>query len=121
MHHKYLIIDQKQVASGSYNFSDNAEHNTIENMVLYDTNAFPGLLEDFNTNFTEIWETGAGLLDPLLESIENSDEFSIVFEPMALGWNDVFHLKSLIVQHCEDIFSDEFKESPAEHLTCTKN
>ena len=34
MHHKYMVIDDEIVATGSYNLSDNAEHNTFENVTI---------------------------------------------------------------------------------------
>jgi phosphatidylserine/phosphatidylglycerophosphate/cardiolipin synthase-like enzyme len=34
MHHKVIIIDQKIVITGSYNFSNNAEHNNDENTLI---------------------------------------------------------------------------------------
>jgi phosphatidylserine/phosphatidylglycerophosphate/cardiolipin synthase-like enzyme len=34
MHHKVIIIDQQTVITGSYNFSNNAEHNNDENTLI---------------------------------------------------------------------------------------
>ena len=34
MHHKVIIIDQQVVITGSYNFSNNAEHNNDENTLI---------------------------------------------------------------------------------------
>jgi phosphatidylserine/phosphatidylglycerophosphate/cardiolipin synthase-like enzyme len=34
MHHKFIIIDEKIVITGSYNFSNNAEHNNDENTLI---------------------------------------------------------------------------------------
>ena len=33
MHHKYMVIDGDELWTGSFNLSDNAEHNTMENML----------------------------------------------------------------------------------------
>ncbi len=121
MHHKYIIIDREVVASGSYNFSDNAEHNTFENIVLYKSTHFPELVQGFVDNFESIWTTGEGLLEPLLQTIEGSDEFPIVYDSMALSWSDVYRLKTLILNHCDEIYSDEFRRNPTEHLTCVKS
>ncbi len=121
MHHKYVIIDRELVASGSYNFSDNAEHNTFENMVVYKSTHFPELVQAFVDNFESIWTTGEGQLEPLLDTIEHSDEFPLVYDSMALSWTDVYHLKTLILAHCPEIYSDEFRRNPTEHLTCAKS
>ena len=84
MHHKYIIVDGETVASGSYNFSDNAEHNTIENVVIYSANRYPELVASFVNNFESIWTTGEGLLEELITVVETDDTFPIVFDSMAL-------------------------------------
>jgi hypothetical protein len=40
---------------------------------------------------------------------------------MALSWSDVYRLKTLILTHCDEIYSDEFRRNPTEHLTCVKS
>ena len=57
MHHKYMIVDGKRLFTGSYNYSDNAEHNTMENVVIYDAAAFPALVAAFVANFEALWQT----------------------------------------------------------------
>ena len=38
MHHKVIIIDEKTVVTGSYNFSKNAETNNSENLLIIKNN-----------------------------------------------------------------------------------
>ena len=120
MHHKYLIIDGTTVASGSYNFSDNAEHNTIENVVLYDNSRYPELVTAFQANFTSIWSTGAELLESLIDTVNSEETFPIVFDSMALTWTQVTELKNAIRANCAEIYSDEFRNNATSHLTCTR-
>jgi phosphatidylserine/phosphatidylglycerophosphate/cardiolipin synthase-like enzyme len=120
MHHKYLIIDGSTVASGSYNFSDNAEHNTIENVVVYEASRYPELVAAFQGNFSSVWETGAGLLDGLIDTVNTDETFPIVFDSMALSWGEVTELKNAIRANCADIYSDEFRDNASAHLTCTR-
>jgi phosphatidylserine/phosphatidylglycerophosphate/cardiolipin synthase-like enzyme len=48
MHHKVIIIDQRIVITGSYNFTASAEENNDENVVvLYDRDAAAKYLEEF--------------------------------------------------------------------------
>jgi phosphatidylserine/phosphatidylglycerophosphate/cardiolipin synthase-like enzyme len=48
MHHKVIIIDQRIVITGSYNFTASAEANNDENVVvLYDRDAAAKYLEEF--------------------------------------------------------------------------
>ena len=120
MHHKYIIVDGNKVASGSYNFSDNAEHNTIENVVIYSANRYPEVVTAFVENFQSIWNTGEGLLEGLITVVETDDTFPIVFDSMALSWTEVTGLKNAIRENCPEIYSDEFRNNATEHLTCTR-
>lgn len=121
MHHKYLIFDGDTVASGSYNLSDNAEHNTMENLVVYRASRYPQLVDAFEQNFTDIWETGRqdGVYDHLVAQIEDAtDSIPIVFEPMALNWQEVSDLKELIRDTCPAINSNAYREHPEDHERC---
>ncbi|QDG53560.1 hypothetical protein FIV42_23290 [Persicimonas caeni] len=121
MHHKYLIFDGDTVASGSYNLSDNAEHNTMENLVVYRASHYPQLVGAFVDNFTDIWETGRaeGVLGQLTDLIENATtQIPIVFEPMALTWQEVTDLKALIRDTCPAINSEDYRRYPEDHEVC---
>ncbi len=124
MHHKYLIFDGKTLATGSYNLSDNAEHNTMENMVIYHADRFPNLVADFETNFESIWVTGEadGLYTDLIDEIENgtSSSFPIIFPSMALTYDEVTALKDAIYENCPDINSDDFRQNPGDHRYCDR-
>ena len=89
-------------------------------MVVYHASHFPQLVQGFVENFESIWTTGTGNYEPLMETVETADEFPMVFDSMALNWTEVYNLKSLMAQHCEEIYSSEFRNNPTEHLTCVK-
>jgi len=121
MHHKYFVIDGEILATGSYNLSDNAEHNTMENVAIYHRAAFADLVDAYEDNFATLWVTGSaeGYYDDLVDLIENtSDPFPIVFDSMALNWDDVTALKQLIRDNCPDINSQDFRDNPEDHRTC---
>ncbi|MCP4873038.1 MAG: DUF1669 domain-containing protein [Proteobacteria bacterium] len=119
MHHKYVIVDGERVASGSYNFSNNAEHDTMENLVFLDGTVYPELVDDFIANFDSIWATGTGPeLDQLMAQVTSGEDFPIVFDSMALTHAQVTGLKDAIKANCPDINSDEYKSSPQSHHTC---
>ncbi len=123
MHHKVLIFDGRILATGSYNLSDNAEHNTIENIVIYHGERFGDLVERYEANFEQLWRTGrdADGYGALLDEIENgSGPFPIVFEPMALDWTELTALKQAIREHCPDIDSDAYRQAPEDHTTCER-
>jgi phosphatidylserine/phosphatidylglycerophosphate/cardiolipin synthase-like enzyme len=53
MHHKVIIIDQQIVICGSYNFSNNAEHNNDENTLIIHN---PEIAAAFMTEFQQIYD-----------------------------------------------------------------
>lgn len=123
MHHKYAIFDGVRVASGSYNLSDNAEHNTMENVVLYDGGPFAGLVDEFEANHATLWETGRaeGKYEALVDLIENTEEdIPLVFDSMALTWQQVTDLKDLIWENCPEVNSDPYRQDPEDHQVCPR-
>ena len=120
MHHKYMIIDGDELWTGSYNLSDNAEHNTLENMFVFDGPAHAELVATYEANFEQMWNTGRdeGLLDALIEEIETADIIPLVFESMALEHEEVRSLKALIVDRCPQVNSQAFRTDPAGHQVC---
>jgi phosphatidylserine/phosphatidylglycerophosphate/cardiolipin synthase-like enzyme len=122
MHHKTIIVDAKKVATGSYNFSTNAEFGTFENVVFYEDYRYPDLVQAYVDNFDSIWNTGEGLYDDLIDEIEHSESgwFPIIFDSMALDWNATQLLKETIRENCPDIDSDAFRSEPWEHHSCER-
>ncbi len=122
MHHKYMVIDGTDLWTGSYNLSDNAEHETFENMIHLRGAENAALVQSFEDNFLAIWETGReeDKLTKLLGTIRGQQTIPIVFEPMALGWNEVSDLKRLIRSSCPAVDSVDFRRNAAAKTTCTK-
>ncbi len=121
MHHKYIVIDRDTVATGSYNFSNNAEFDTFENVAILDAGLYPELVNGFVDNFDTIWNTGAGTLDAQLDELENgTDRIDIVFEPKALTYDEITTLKSAIRAACPDVDSSEYRQNASSHWTCPR-
>lgn len=123
MHHKYFIVDGETVATGSYNLSDNAEHNTFENVVFFEGAQYPELVESFVENFNKLWVLGdeEALYTELMDEVENgTGRVPIVFDSMALSWEQVNDLKRAIVANCSDVNSSSFRSRPERHHSCTR-
>lgn len=122
MHHKYMVIDGKDLYSGSYNLSDNAEHETFENMTLWKGPENAALVKAFETNFENIWKTGKddGKLAALQQKVATQATIPIVFEPMALTHAEVTDLKNKIRTACPAVDSTAFRQAAASHLSCTR-
>lgn len=120
MHHKYLIIDGDELWTGSYNLSDNAEHNTFENIFKLEGEQFGDLIDDYEENFLALWGTGEGddLYEELIEEVETADVIPLVFAPMALDHDQVDALKDLIRDTCPAVNSEEFRKNPQSHQEC---
>lgn len=122
MHNKFMIIDGSELLSGSYNLSVNAEHNTFENVMHFRAPTFSTLIAEFARTFEELWETGRheGRLVDLRDEIANGDPVPLVFDSMALTWEEVTALKELIRENCPQIGSDDFRQSPQSHRECPR-
>lgn len=123
MHHKYMVIDEEILVTGSYNLSDNAEHNTMENDSVLRGPAFQNVIDAYVDNFDQIWVTGeeSGLYESLLDTVQNgTGTFPIVFDAMALDWDRVTALKNAIRTACPLINSPAFRNNAAAHRYCSR-
>jgi len=56
MHNKYLIVDDKTVETGSFNYTANAEKHNAENVIVIKNNK--KLAEAFMDNWQKLWDEG---------------------------------------------------------------
>ena len=54
MHHKFVVLDQRMILTGSYNWTLESEAENYENLVISDARA---LVEAYTTEFETLWET----------------------------------------------------------------
>lgn len=125
MHNKYMIVDGKTLFSGSYNLSDNAEHDTFENMMKLDGRSSATIVRAFEKQFDTIWNTGRPehKLEGLLGQISAAPaggQIPIVFEPMALSWSEVTDLKDKIRTSCPAVDSAVYRQQAGRHRMCTR-
>jgi phosphatidylserine/phosphatidylglycerophosphate/cardiolipin synthase-like enzyme len=74
MHHKVIIIDQKIVITGSYNFTASAEENNDENVVII-------FSEEVATKFMQEFQRVHDLAQPLLSGLIPEPTFEPIVEP----------------------------------------
>ncbi len=122
MHHKYIIIDGDELHTGSYNFSDNAEHNTFDDTLTFAGPEFAGLVGSYEANFAQIWDQGRaeGLYNQLMAKLPTANPVPIVFDPMALTWSEVTDLKRAIRDACPDVNAEDYRTNPQNHWVCYK-
>jgi len=122
MHDKYSIFDGVELWTGSYNLSNNAEHNTMENVVMLRGAEFAGVIAAYEHNFATMWETGRaeGKLAQLHDEIQTASSIPLVFDSMALTWNEVTELKNLVRANCSHINDTDYRTHPENHWYCPR-
>jgi RHS repeat-associated protein len=119
MHHKYAIFDDSVVATGSYNYSYNAETNSMENVVVFDNVSSAPAVADFINNFQSIWNTGraAGFYTDIQSHISSSSRYvPVLFPSMALSHDEVKSLKAS-VELAAPTVKDTFFNANKEHFS----
>jgi phosphatidylserine/phosphatidylglycerophosphate/cardiolipin synthase-like enzyme len=122
MHHKLVVIDGAELFTGSYNLSMNAEQSTFENLVHLRGAAAAGVIAAFEAEFERLWTTGRApdRLPGLRTTIDTASPIPLVFDSMALTWQEVTDLRALIRSECPAVDSAEYREDPAGHRTCPR-
>jgi len=121
MHHKYMLIDDGILATGSYNLSDNAEHNTFENLVVLTREGYPNVMNSFRENFEHLWALGRaeGLAEILLASaISEQDPIPLIFEPMSVTTDEIAAIKDAIREACPLVSESVFYAHPQDFEFC---
>jgi phosphatidylserine/phosphatidylglycerophosphate/cardiolipin synthase-like enzyme len=121
MHHKYILIDDQELWTGSYNLSDNSEHQSFENVLHFWGESFSPLVTSFIDNFEAIWSRGEdeGRFDDLIDDIESADDIKLVFEPISLAHKQVEMVKEVIYERCPEVESEPFSNQRKTHQICT--
>ena len=119
-HRAVLAGDGEELWTGSYNLSDNAEHNTFENMVVFRGATHAALVAAFEERFEMLWATNRdnGTYDDVLHSVQNDSVIPLVFTPVAMTPSEVETLRAAIRSNCGDLFTTPFVTSPESHTIC---
>jgi phosphatidylserine/phosphatidylglycerophosphate/cardiolipin synthase-like enzyme len=120
MHSKYMVVDGKELFTGSWNHSMNSEQSTFENSLRVFGAQHSALVGAFEQNFTAMWDQDRGLLAGLRTKIETDQTIPIVYPPMALTYEEFGDLRALIRAECPLVDSDEFRSNASAHRSCTK-
>ncbi len=91
MHAKYMIVDDRLVLTGSFNWSDNAEIQTMENLLRLEGPEVAGYVE----HHPRVFAYGRGSLDPLLERVRGQKgRGPCDFEPVSLSAAEMRRLRA---------------------------
>lgn len=120
MHSKYMVVDDKELFSGSFNHSMNSEQDTFENVLHLSGSKHATTIGSFTSNFDTIWTTGAGKLAPLRAKITADATIPIVFPSMALTYAEFGALRDLVRSVCPAVDSTDYRSNAAGHRVCVK-
>lgn len=122
MHSKYMVVDGKELISGSFNLSMNSEQATFENAVHLTGPQFASVYAQYEQNFATIYVTGRAdnLLAGLRAQISTSPTIPLVFPSMALSYGEFEQLRALIRQNCSVADSPLYRSNAPAHKVCPR-
>lgn len=88
MHSKYMIVDDKDVLTGSFNWSYSAEYNHFENLIALDGDNYPQAVSSFNQDFYKLWSLERGNLYGMMSALDRKENFTCSYEPMSLSFQE---------------------------------
>ncbi len=106
MHHKYMVVDGNKLYSGSYNWSYNAEFQTLENVAIYQNKE---MIAAFTRNFNKIRNYGQGSLGvkSLLTKYRSATkQIPLVFAPISATINEIDQIKRLARSKCSALYTN---------------
>lgn len=110
MHHKYMIIDEREVWTGSYNWSRNAELNSFENVVCYRGKGVQSLVSEFVENFERLWDLHRGQYAERSRNLREKNKIEIHFGgkrgegAMALSISEIDRLLGILEEEAPRFF-----------------
>lgn len=103
MHSKYIVVDDRFILSGSFNWSYSGEYNHLENLISFDGTEYPDAGRAFLLDFQRLYELGRAHYLPLLSRLEQAfidgQKIDCRFEPMSLTFSEIDYLLDTGVRH----------------------
>ena len=74
MHHKFMIVDDEELITGSYNWSDTAEEKNYENIIHYFGRNVKEVIADFRKEFDKLWDLNRDRYEPYMKVMQAKPE-----------------------------------------------
>jgi phosphatidylserine/phosphatidylglycerophosphate/cardiolipin synthase-like enzyme len=88
MHNKFMLVDGRQILTGSFNWSKSSEMNHIENLISLQGRSSQQVFLDYKKEFESIWDLGRDRMDSLIKKIKEAkfrgEEVNCLYSPMSL-------------------------------------
>jgi phosphatidylserine/phosphatidylglycerophosphate/cardiolipin synthase-like enzyme len=81
VHNKYILVDDKNLLSGSGNWSSTAVSVNIENLVSYDREDFPEILTGIKCSFDLLWQGDPNLISQKISACQSIDHLYLSPSP----------------------------------------
>ncbi len=122
MHSKYMVVDAKEIISGSFNLSMNSEQGTFENALHLTGAQYASVYAAFEQNFGKIFETGRAqnVLAALRTQISTATTIPLTFPAMSLTYTEFDQLRQLIRANCTVVDSTDYRNNAPAHKTCPR-
>ena len=99
MHSKYMVIDDRFVYSGSFNWSYSSEYYNLENVIVIDGSIYPKPLTDFKEDFDRLFKLNRNdffvFKSQLENALETGSTIKCNFLPTVLAYSEIDHFLSL--------------------------
>lgn len=93
MHHKYMIVDDETLVTGSFNWSYSSEYQHIENLIVIAGDEHPSLLASFKKNFGAVFSRNRsdyqGLIKRFDEALKTNDKTNCNYPPLSLTFGEI--------------------------------
>ena len=103
MHSKYMIVDNRKIYSGSFNWSYSAEYYNFANVIVIDGKVFPKPLASFQEDFHRIYNLGRmefnHFRSNLDKALANGSTIDCRFLPASLSYDEIDSFLSMGVKH----------------------
>lgn len=71
MHNKFMIVDRKEIVTGSFNWSMSSENNHLENLIALSGSKAQEVLGNYLNEFNSIWDLGRTSYSSTLETFKS--------------------------------------------------
>lgn len=103
MHHKYMIIDNQHVLTGSFNWSFSSEFQHIENLLSIQKTDYPYIVKQFQKDFQTLWvpynKDFNAFYFKLKENLKYKKKFNCHFKPLILSFSQIDKMRQLVSKY----------------------
>lgn len=119
MHHKYMVVDGDKVYSGSYNWSDNAEWSSFENIAVHDRQS---VVQKYEQNFEAMMQYGveSSFQNWFATWKESGSELQLKFDAKIMKLEEIDQIWTTVCDLCGGSLCEGLTQVRESTLSCKK-